>query len=132
MRELIDHIVPGDSANQQLKIEVTDEPGPGGANCRYEISGFDCSNNPSKQKSDLIFSRSVVFQNGSVKEVGINGSTNEAELAILIDRMRGFQKGKFVSRENAIALTHLEEALNWLMKRTINRIRRGVEGTHEL
>src|SRR5260370_33165503 len=39
MRTLTDHIVEGDSVNHQLVIEVTDEPGQGGANHRYEITG---------------------------------------------------------------------------------------------
>lgn len=46
MRKLDDHIVSGDQA-VQLEIEVTDEPGQGGANHRYEITGFDTENNPS-------------------------------------------------------------------------------------
>ena len=36
MRELTDHIVSGDQA-VQLQIEVTDEPGAGGANHEYRI-----------------------------------------------------------------------------------------------
>jgi hypothetical protein len=56
--------------------------------------------------------------------------TDEALLAIQIDRLRSFQSGKFACRENAIALTHLEEAMMWLNKRTENRLARGVEGTH--
>jgi hypothetical protein len=40
VRTLTDHIVEGDSANHQLTITVTDEPGAGGANHRYVIDGF--------------------------------------------------------------------------------------------
>lgn len=135
MRELTDHVVPGDSANHQLKIEVLDWPGAGNANHLYKISGFDTETNPSdpfKNKygaSAYEFTR--LFQNGPIKEVGVNGTTHEAELAILIDRFRGFQAGPFSCRENAIALTHLEEALMWMQSRTVARIKRGVEGTHE-
>ena len=73
----------------------------------------------------------IPFQNGNPEE-GINGISNETLLAILIDRLQGFQTGKFSSRETAIALTHLEEALMWLEKRTRERIERGVEGKREV
>jgi len=46
------------------------------------------------------------------------------------DRLRSFQKGPFSTRYNALALTHIEEAQNWLNRRTLERMRRGVEGTH--
>ncbi len=134
MRTLTDHIVSGDQA-VQLKIEVTDEPGAGGANHRYEITGFDTNTNPSSFDGQLYqssFSRQVVlFQNGPIKEAGINGITQEALLAIVIDRLRSFQAGPYACRENAIALTKLEESLMWLQRRTVARIRRGVEGTHQ-
>ena len=50
---------------------------------------------------------------------------------MLIDRLRGFQAGPFGCRENALALTKLEEAMHWLHHRTRGRMARGVEGTHE-
>jgi hypothetical protein len=74
----------------------------------------------------------VSFQNGPLNEAGINGTTNEHLLAILIDRMRAFQSGPFTCRENALALTKLEEAVMWLNQRTANREAHGVEGTHEV
>lgn len=58
--------------------------------------------------------------------------THEALLAILIDRMRSFQAGPYSCRENALALTKLEEAQMWLLQRTRARMSRGVEGTHKL
>lgn len=134
MREITDHIVSGDQS-VQLKIEVTDEPGQGGANHRYEISGFDTDQNASA--SDLRGYRSrytrelVIFQNGPIKEFGVNGITGEALMAIQIDRLRSFQAGPYACRENAVALTHMEEALMWLQRRTVARIKRGVEGTHQ-
>jgi hypothetical protein len=133
MRELTDHIVEGDSSNHQLNILVADAPGAGGASHRYEITGFDTENNPSRADHKgycAIYSRELVlFQNGPIKENGVNGITNEALLAIVIDRLRGFQAGPFSCRDNAIALTHCDEALMWLQRRTRERIKRGVEGT---
>lgn len=94
-----------------------DGPGPGGASHHYQIT-------PGGREPHHLF-----FQNGPIAEVGVNGNTNEALLAVLIDRMRGFQGGQYACRENAIALTKLEEALMWLQKRTRDRMARGVEGT---
>lgn len=134
MRQVTDHIVENDAANHQLDIAVTDEPGAGGANHRYEITGFDTEHNPSAiarggYKSS--FSRAIIlFQNGPIKDAGVNGLTQEALLAIVIDRLRSFQSGPYSCRENAIAMTHCEDALMWLQRRTRARIRRGVEGTN--
>ena len=44
--------------------------------------------------------------------------------------LNGFQNSDYKCRENAIAITKLEEALMWLRKRTMARENRGVEGTH--
>jgi len=49
-------------------------------------------------------------------------------LAMLIDRIAGFQSGPFNCRENAIAVTHLQDAMHWLQHRTRERLQRGVEG----
>ena len=72
----------------------------------------------------------VQFQNGPVKEFGVNGCHQEDLLAIVIDRLQSFQAGEFSCRENALALTKLEEAMHWLNHRTNARIARGVEGTN--
>jgi len=71
----------------------------------------------------------IEFQNGPLKENGVNGMTNEALLAIVVDRLEGFQEGQFASRESALALTAVQNALHWLHHRTRQRIARGVEGT---
>ena len=130
MREITDHIV--NPANDQLKITVTDEPGSGGANHRYEITGFETGTNHSlAQTGPEPKSKSVLlFQNGPIAEVGVNGLTQEALLAVVADRLRSFQNGPFRCKENACALTHIEEAMHWLQQRTLARMRRGVEGTH--
>lgn len=132
MRTVTDHIVSGDQS-VQLDIEVVDSPGAGGANHRYEITGFDADSNPSADGALANPNRGsvILFQNGPIKEAGVNGITQEALLAVVIDRLRSFQSGPFSCRENAIALTHCEDALMWLQKRTVARIKRGVEGTNQ-
>ena len=71
------------------------------------------------------------FQYDVIPEVGVVGWTNESVIAVVIDRLQGFQAGGFSCRENAIAITKLQEALMWLEKRTADRRKRGVEGKHE-
>ena len=131
MRTITDHRVNG--LNEAISIGVLDEPGPGGANHDYMIVVDKRAAEPggARNADDLINVR-IQFQNGPINEVGFNGISNEALLAVLIDRMRGFQSGQFACRDNAIALTHLEEALMWLQKRTRDRMARGVEGTYKV
>lgn len=132
MRELHGHKV--NPANDTLTITVEDEPGAGGANHRYEITGFDTETNPSKTNAQgYTHSKSrdvVLFQNGPINEVGVNGITHEALIEILIDRLSGFQGGPYACKDNEMALTHLQEAKMWLQQRTLERMQRGVEGTH--
>lgn len=76
------------------------------------------------------FLESIHFQEGPIKECGVNGVCNEDLIAMVICRLEHFQKTDFNCRENALAITKLEEALLWLRKRTMARENRGVEGTH--
>jgi hypothetical protein len=131
MRKLTDHIVEGDSANHQLDIYITDDPGAGGANHRYEIGGFSTQDNISRGEQPVAGGVVVLFQNGAIKEHGVNGVTQEALIAICMDRLRSFQAGPFACVANKQALFHLEVALDWLQKRTRDRIARGVEGQNK-
>ena len=128
MRTIDDHKV--NPANDVLTIAVTDEPGAGGANHNYRVTGFDYSTNPSAIEDDDFNGVDILFQNGPIPEAGVNGLTHEVLLAIVADRLRSFQKGPYACKANACALTHIEEAQHWLQQRTIERMRRGVEGTH--
>ncbi len=155
-RPIFDHVVLGDLPQSKLTIEAIDKPGAGGANHLYVIEGFDTTSNPSDlhvgRGPTLLLSTSlppedllalsswaegqrpldhtaILFQNGPIPDKGMNGVTQEALIAIVIDRLKGFQKGNFACRENAIALTKLQEALFWLKSRTEDRLRRGVDGT---
>lgn len=114
MRTLTEHKI--NPANDRLTITVCDEPGAGGAYHEYEISGAP----------DPVL---IKFQKGPINEAGINGVTQEVLLAIVADRLRSFQSGPFSCRENALALTKIEEAMHWLHSRTLSRMQRGVEGT---
>jgi hypothetical protein len=121
MRTVTDHKLNG--LNEALEITVLDEPGAGGACHVYAIT------NPT-ELGHREFTR-IEFQNGPIQEAGVNGISGEALLAIQIDRLRSFQAGPYACRENALALTALEESLMWLQKRTRDRLARGVEGTSQ-
>ena len=110
---------------KHTKVVCHDKPGPGGACHEYAVyrilpehPGFACS-------------AKVSFQKGPVQEAGVNGCHQEDLLLIVRDRLQHFQQGNYSCRENAIALTKIEEALHWLNARTFERTRRGVEGTSE-
>ena len=70
------------------------------------------------------------FQAGPLQEVGVNGCSVEDVIDVLVTRLEGFQKGPFRCRENALAITKLEEAKQWLLYRTSKRQEQGVEGTN--
>jgi len=123
MEKITSHKVNG--LNDQLQIQVMDSPGPGNACHVYELLG------PAGEDGEMVVLAGIGFQNGPVLENGVNGISNEALLAVVEHRLQGFQSGDFACRENAVALTKLQECMMWLHKRTRDRMARGVEDTHE-
>lgn len=71
------------------------------------------------------------FQNGPIKEVGVNGTTSEEVLKVLIHRTTVLNN-KFPCKENETALYHLNKALDAFNDRTKNRQARGVEGLNKV
>lgn len=120
-REITDHKV--NPANDTLTVEAVDMPGAGGASHVYRITFHNAE---SRQFNRHAF---IEFQQGPINEYGVNGLTQEVLLAIVADRLRSFQAGQYACRENALALTKIEEAMHWLHARTRARMARGVEGT---
>lgn len=124
MRHINEHKLNG--VNDSIDIMAVDDPGPGGANHVYELS---LSSPPDGPGITAVNGTTVIrFQCGAIQEAGINGVTNEALIAVVLDRLRGFQSGQFAGRDNAMAISHLEDALMRLQRRTRDRISRGVEG----
>ena len=75
--------------------------------------------------------KTIHFQEGARKDPNaMHGVLDSDLLEIVRDRLRGFQSGEFATRENACALTHIEEALMWMNKRVEDRIERNVLGTY--
>jgi hypothetical protein len=129
MRELTTH--KANECNDAISIKVMDEPGCGGACHEYEIEWPDSLVDQPGCGHYGGHSATIRFQNGPIKEVGTNGLTHEALLAILIDRLAAFQAGPYACEENAEALDCLQNAIVFLKRRTEKRLARGVEGTHE-
>ena len=111
-------------SEKYTQVFACDERGAGNANHIYDINTVEKIDG-----KPIALLTQVLFQKGPIKENGVNGCMNEDLIAIVIDRLQGFQDGEYKCRENAIAITKLEEALLWLRKRTMDRERRGVEGT---
>lgn len=104
-----------------IAVYVTDEKGAGGAYHEYEVV--------SKETGEVL--DTVSFQNGPIQENGVNGSTNEALLAIVFHRLSCFQEGPFPSYFNVKALSGVHFAKTVLEARTTERKQRNVEGKHQ-
>lgn len=77
-------------------------------------------------KDPLLYSFEIEFQSGST-DYGMNGITNEAMLAILLDRT-GKLNEQFPNLCNFYAMAHMREAMKWYTKRSEDRKARNVEG----
>ena len=110
-----------------------------GRNMLQQINGkhdLDAAGNPAGGKTTGK-GIEIDWQNGPLgrgtERKEPNGAFVEGVIAAAIDRINFYQEGnggKFKCRENALAITKLEEALLWLQKRTMDREARAVEGTH--
>ena len=106
-------------------IEILDEKGNGGANHEYLIKGGET------ETGQYQVVEHIRFQNGARKLADSkHGILDTDLLEIVRHRLQCFQQGDFATRENAIALTHIEEALLWMNKRVEDRIERNVLGTN--
>jgi hypothetical protein len=74
-------------------------------------------------------SNAITFkiQDGPIKKAGVNG----CQVDTMIETARLILEGlnaKFPCRENAVAITKLDEAIMWLERRQKDRTERGAEG----
>lgn len=102
-------------------VKYDDTPGPGNGRHYYEVERADTGETLAK----------IQFQNGARKEEGSTPGVLEGDLLEIVrHRLQCFQSGEYATRENALALTAIEEALMWLNKRKEDRKARGVLGTN--
>lgn len=105
--------------NNLNEVFYDDTIGPGNGRHNYEVL-----------RGDKVLVE-IQFQNGPRNEEGSVAGVVEADLLEIVrHRLQCFQKGEFATRENACALTHIEEALMWMNKRTEDRAERNVLGTY--
>lgn len=111
--------------NNLNDVYASDAAGPGGARHDYVIvaAGADVEP-PENMLHDIAFQRGPRADPSSR-----HGVLDTDLLEIVRDRLTAFQRGAFATRENACALTHIEEALMWMAKRVDDRAERGVLGT---
>ena len=107
------HIISKD--DRQPSIQTVGEPGVGGAAQSYVIKYPYGGSRDKHVRLDFV----------SLTRMGV---TNEALLAIVIDRLEGFQAGEFANEFNKAALPYCRAALGTLKARTRDRMDRGVEG----
>lgn len=110
--------------NNLNDIVFDDTAGPGNGRHHYQVF---MKGNQDTVASPLV---DIHFQEGPRKDPNsIHGVLETDLLEIVRHRLQCFQEGDYRTRENACALTHIEEALMWLNKRVEDRNERGVLGT---
>lgn len=117
MREILLH--HSKDKQQPIRLFALDEPEPGFAPRRYGVSTTDPHISP------VAIHQTLQFIGAEAVPVPL---TNEALIAILIDRLECWEKGQFTCAENFTALESLRKALSCLKTRTKRRQIRGVEG----
>jgi hypothetical protein len=118
-------------------VFVDPTPGPGGGHHEYEIVRAEDIYNIQTRDEDSSCEAPKIeplcvikFQKGPRNgENSISGVLDADLLEIVRDRFKAFQAGEYATRENACALTHIEEALMWMNKRVEDRAERNVLGT---
>lgn len=124
-RPLYDH--KNNKFNREcVEVFTTDHASADAAHHAYRIEVYDRYNG--RADNGMVACCDIQFQNGGLKEVGPNGITDQALLAVVLDRLRSFNDGPYRCRENSVMITKIEEALMWGEKRGNDRARRNVEG----
>lgn len=115
VRTIKEHVVEGDYFSKNMRVEVFGEVGVEGMHSNYTIRAGSADGAITVLK----------FQQGDPKD-HINGISNEALLAVVLDRLKGSHAGEFSSQEKRSALTHVSAALGVLGMETEDCIGRGI------
>ena len=119
IREKLSTIQKRENLNEVLRLG---EEGPGAAYHTYLVN-FVGTN---EEDGGVM----VEFQRGPRKDPDSrHGVLDNDLLEIVRDRLKAFQNGPMATRENEIALQHIETALLWMAKRADDRAERNVLGT---
>lgn len=120
--------------NNLNTIYRTGEKGPGGAYHDYDI--YPAGYNPLTVLAEVdpdnveLPLACIEFQKGPRNDPDArHGILDSDLLEIVRDRLKAFQDGPMATRENYLALQHVEEALMWMNRRVEDRAERNVLGT---
>ena len=110
--------------SEEKTVKVLEDDSYGGAHY-YELSNCLGFNNGKTEYVNTIQSLQFIKkeEDGSMTP----GLQSEQLLIALIDRHKKLNE-RFSSREGALAITKMEEALHWLEARVKERVNRGVMG----
>lgn len=122
MREIKTH--QAHEADTAVRVFAVGDPARGGA-----VPAYDLHLQPAGAPESHVACK-LRFQIGVGGSALANGVTDEALLAVVMDRLEGFQADEFPSDHNTKALKHLGFALKALHARTHDRRARGVEGEY--
>lgn len=114
-------VVPGVDAHIDIRAEGS--PGTVTGRTRYVLAFRDT--HTMRELADIRF---YTLAADGTTQLGV---TNEALLAVVIDRLEAFQEGAYACKENESALACLRTALQVLHNRTFGRADRKVEGTRQ-
>lgn len=102
--------------NNLNTVYKTGDVGPGGTHYEYVVSFVDGI--PENDEEGV----RIQFQCGPRRDsTAPKGVSSMDLLEIVRDQLRTFQAGPLACRENACALTHIEEALMWLNRKEEDR-----------
>lgn len=105
------------------------EPGPGGAYHDYDIYPAGMTVGFEDEFTEIPMA-CIEFQKGPRNDADARHGVLDSDLLEVVrDRFKAFQSGPYATRENEMALMHIEEALLWMAKRADDRAERGVLGT---
>jgi hypothetical protein len=117
--------------NNLNEVYALDATGAGGACHEYLVikeGSFDPATEGPCKEGDIV--AVIHFQHGPRNAEGsVHGVLDTDLLEMVRDRLKAFNQGEYATRENACAITHIEEALMWMNKRVEDRAERGVLGT---
>lgn len=113
--------------NNLNEVFRADDPGAGGACHTYAVQRTLF---PVGEPAQTVTVAEIRFQHGARDEEGSTTGVLDCDLLEIVrDRLKAFNQGEYATRENACAITHIEEALMWMNKRAEDRAERGVLGT---
>jgi len=120
----MENLSPIQKRNNLNQIFASESPGPGGAYHDYFI--VRATDNEEAYDTFL----HVEFQRGPRSDPKSRTGVLDGDLLEIVrHRLQAFQRGEFATRENEMALQHVEEALLWMAKRADDRAERQVLGT---